>query len=41
MTNGKAVKFEFSKNATCVVYVGFDAIKNAGKTTTIVEQLKK
>jgi PGF-pre-PGF domain-containing protein len=40
ITNGKAVKFDFTKNATCVVYVGFDAIKNAGKTTTIVEQLK-
>ncbi|WP_410507315.1 PGF-pre-PGF domain-containing protein [Methanosarcina hadiensis] len=40
ITNGKAVKFDFTKNATCVVYVGFDAVKNAGKTTTIVEQLK-
>lgn len=40
ITNGKAVKFDFKKNATCVVYVGFDAIKNAGKTTTIVEELK-
>ena len=40
ITNGKAVKFEFTKNATCVVYVGFDAKKNVGKTTTIVEQLK-
>jgi len=40
ITNGKAVKFDFAKNATCVVYVSFNAIKNAGKTTTIVEQLK-
>ena len=40
ITNGKAVKFEFTKNATCVMYVGFDAIKNVGKTTTIVEELK-
>ncbi|MCC4770903.1 PGF-pre-PGF domain-containing protein [Methanosarcina sp. DH2] len=40
ITNGKAVKFDFTKNATCVVYIGFDAIKNVGKTTTIVEQLK-
>ena len=40
ITNGKAVKFDFTKNATCVVYVGFDAKKNVGKTTTIVEQLK-
>ena len=40
ITNGKAVKFDFAKNATCVVYVSFDAKKTAGKTTTIVEQLK-
>lgn len=40
ITNGKAVKFEFKNNATCVVSVNFDAIRNAGKTTTIVEQLK-
>ena len=40
ITNGKAVKFDFTKNATCVVYVSFDAKKTAGKTTTIVEQLK-
>ena len=40
ITNGKPVKFEFAKNATCVVCVGFDAVRNAGKTTTIVEQLK-
>jgi S-layer protein (TIGR01567 family) len=40
ITNGKAIQFDFTKNATCVVYVGFDAKKTAGKTTTIVEQLK-
>jgi PGF-pre-PGF domain-containing protein len=40
ITNGKAVQFNFTKNATCVVYVGFDAKKTVGKTTTIVEQLK-
>ena len=40
VTNGKPVKFDFSKNATCVVYVDFDAKKTAGKTTTIAEQLK-
>ncbi len=40
ITSGKAVKFDFTNNATCVVYVSFDAIKNAGKITTIVEQLK-
>ncbi len=40
VTNGKPVMFNFTKNATCVVYVGFDAKKSAGKTTTIAEQLK-
>ncbi|WP_281085436.1 NosD domain-containing protein, partial [Methanosarcina acetivorans] len=40
ITNDKAIKFNFAKNATCVVYVGFDAKKTAGKTTTIAEQLK-
>ena len=40
ITNGKPIQFNFTKNATCVVYLGFDAKKTAGKTTTIVEQLK-
>jgi len=40
ITNGKATKFDFTKNATCVVYVGFDSKKTVGKTTTTVEQLK-
>ena len=40
VTNGEAVKFEFINNATCVVYVSFDAKKTAGKVTTIVEMLK-
>ncbi|AKB19463.1 cell surface protein [Methanosarcina sp. WWM596] len=38
--NGDAVRFEFAKGATCVVYVGFDSVENVGKTTTTVEQLK-
>ncbi|RXA19997.1 PGF-pre-PGF domain-containing protein [Methanosarcina sp. MSH10X1] len=38
--NGKPVKFSFARNATCVVYVSFDAKKTLGKTTTIAEQLK-
>ncbi|MGB4161693.1 MAG: PGF-pre-PGF domain-containing protein [Methanosarcina flavescens] len=38
--SGKPVKFEFAKNATCVMYVSFDAKKTLGKTTTIAEQLK-
>jgi len=40
ITNGKEVKFDFAKNATCVVYVSFDAKRTLGKTTTIIEQLK-
>lgn len=40
ITNGKEVKFDLKNNATCVVYLGFDAKKTAGKTTTIVEELK-
>ena len=40
ITNGKAVKFDFTKKATCVVYVSFDAKKTAGKITTIAEKLK-
>jgi len=40
ITNDKAVKFNFTKQATCVMYVSFDSKKTAGKTTTIVEQLK-
>jgi PGF-pre-PGF domain-containing protein len=40
ITNGKAVKFDFTNNATCVVSVSFDAKKTVGKTTAIVEMLK-
>jgi PGF-pre-PGF domain-containing protein len=40
ITNGKPAKFDFAKNATCVVYVNFDSKKTAGKMTTIAEQLK-
>ncbi len=40
ITNGKNVEFDFTKNATCVVYVGFDSKKTAGKVTTIAEELK-
>ena len=40
VTNGNAVKFDFARNATCVVYVSFDSRKTAGKTTTIAEKLK-
>ncbi|MDQ1274799.1 MAG: hypothetical protein QG610_371 [Euryarchaeota archaeon] len=40
ITNGNEVKFDFSENATCVVYIGFDAKKTVGKTTTIAEMLK-
>ncbi|MCC4771150.1 PKD domain-containing protein [Methanosarcina sp. DH2] len=40
ITNGDSIRFEFAKNATSITYVKFDAKKNFGKTTTIVEQLK-
>ena len=40
ITSGKAVKFDFPRNTTSVVYVSFDSKKTAGKTTTIVELLK-
>ena len=40
ISNGKPVKFDFTRNATCVVSVGFDAKKTAGKTITIAEMLK-
>ncbi|MDQ1276854.1 MAG: PGF-pre-PGF protein [Euryarchaeota archaeon] len=40
ITNGKNVKFDFTKNATAVAYISFDSKKTAGKTTTIIEMLK-
>ena len=40
ITSGKPVKFDFTKNATCVVYINFDSKRTFGKTTTITEQLK-
>ena len=40
ITSGKEVKFDFTKNATCVVYISFDSKKTLGKTTTIAEMLK-
>jgi len=40
ITNGNPVKFEFSKNATSVMYITFDSKKTVGKTTAIVEMLK-
>jgi PGF-pre-PGF domain-containing protein len=40
ITGDKNVKFDFTRNATCVVYVSFDAKKTLGKTTTIAEMLK-
>ncbi|KKG74676.1 hypothetical protein DU43_16140 [Methanosarcina mazei] len=40
ITNGKGVKFDFSKNVTCVLYIGFDSKKTTGKTTATVEMLK-
>lgn len=41
ITNGKHVQFTFPKNVTCITYVAFDSKRTTGKTTTIVEMLKK
>jgi len=38
---GEHVRFEFPQGATCIRYVEFDAKKNMGKITTIVEMLKE
>ncbi len=40
ITSGKAVKFDFTKNATSIISLNFDSKKSVGKTTTIVEMLK-
>jgi methanogen extracellular protein (TIGR04279 family)/PGF-pre-PGF domain-containing protein len=40
VSNGNRIKFEFSKEATSVGYVAFNAKKTAGRITTIVEELK-
>jgi len=40
VTNGNRIRFTFVQGVTSVGYVEFDAKKTAGKTTTIVEQLK-
>ena len=40
ITSGNSVKFDFTKNATPVLYVSLDAKKTAGKITTIIEMLK-
>lgn len=39
ITTGDRVKFEFTENATAVMYVKFDSKRTFGKTTAIVEQL--
>ncbi|MDD3123742.1 MAG: NosD domain-containing protein, partial [Candidatus Izemoplasmatales bacterium] len=40
ISNGKHVKFIFSRNVTCIAYLEFDPQRSFGKTTTIVEMLK-
>jgi len=39
--NGKEARFEFPRNATCVVSISFNAKKTFAKTTTIAEMLKE
>ncbi|HWR24769.1 MAG TPA: PGF-pre-PGF domain-containing protein, partial [Methanosarcina sp.] len=41
VTNGNPVKFDFTRNVSCVVSVTFDAKKTVGKTTGTVEMLKE
>ncbi|MDD3245415.1 MAG: TIGR04279 domain-containing protein [Methanosarcina sp.] len=41
VSNGNRIRFEFTKEATPVGYVQFNAKKTAGKITTIVEELKE
>ncbi|MDY9927699.1 PGF-pre-PGF domain-containing protein [Methanosarcina sp.] len=41
ITNEKETRFDFKKNATCVVYASFDAKRTMGKTTAIAEMLKE
>jgi len=40
VTNGNRIRFEFTRKATTVDYVEFDAKRSFGKTTTIIEELK-
>lgn len=40
ITTGDRIKFEFTRNATAIVYVKFDSKRTLGKTTTMIEQLK-
>jgi PGF-pre-PGF domain-containing protein len=40
ISNGQAVKFDFTQNVTSVLYVSFDSNKSMGKTTAKVEMLK-
>ncbi|WP_440956654.1 PGF-pre-PGF domain-containing protein [Methanosarcina sp. Mfa9] len=40
VTNGNHISFTFTHGATSVAYVEFEARRTAGKTTTIVEELK-
>jgi PGF-pre-PGF domain-containing protein len=41
ISNGKSAEFDFTRNVTPVVYVGFDSKKTFGKTSTIAEMLKE
>jgi len=40
IANGTHVEFQFPQGVTCLEFVGFDAKRTLGKTTTIVEMLK-
>lgn len=40
IVSGKHIRYDFTKNNTCIMYVEFDAVRTFMKTTTTVEELK-
>ena len=38
--NGDHIRYDFSKNVTCIMYIEYDAERTFLKTTTVVEELK-
>ena len=40
VVNGNHMRYDFSQNTTCVIYIEYDAERTFMKTTTIVEELK-
>ncbi len=40
VVNGDHIRYDFSKNATCVMYIEYDAKRTFLRTTAVVEELK-